>query len=38
VFPGDWGWALLPALLYAGSIAGLQLANRRRDADAASAR
>ena len=33
VSPGDWGWALLPALLYAGSIAGLQLANRRRAGD-----
>ncbi len=29
---GDWGWAMLPALLYAASIAGLQLANRRREA------
>lgn len=29
---GDWGWALLPALVYAISVAGLQLANRRREA------
>lgn len=37
VLPGDWAWALLPALLYAASVAGLQLANRRREIRAVSA-
>jgi hypothetical protein len=31
VLPGDWAWALLPAVLYAVSVAGLQLADRRRE-------
>ena len=34
---GDWVWALLPALVYAAAILALQLGNRRRAKDAASA-
>jgi hypothetical protein len=37
VKPGDWAWALLPALVYAAAILALQLGNRRRAKDAASA-